>query len=106
MEITNTIVTRSAVQKTEGAHYVAEYVEENGKLLRMQCNIYQPVEDTELSEKYIGSVYLERRMVSCSLNFDDSTAEHFEVVMGMIGQITENIPLLEEDSHQNENTIR
>jgi len=100
MEITNTIVTRSAVQKTDIASYMAEYVEENGKLLRAHCNIYSPTDDPEGPGNYIGSVYLENRMVSCSIPHSELVSEYFQAVTEMFETILETIPLTDEESKE------
>lgn len=100
MEITNTVITRSAIQKNKTAEYRADYIEENGKLHRVQCNIHKLPEQGELVGDFIGSVYLDRRTLSCSLPYSEESAEHFKAATDMIKNISKTTPLYDEETLQ------
>ena len=57
MEITSTIVTRTARQQTEKATFAIEYSTVNGTLQRVQFNIYSMASDAAAEEYRSGLVY-------------------------------------------------
>ena len=67
MHITNTILTRTAVETTQQGNYVIEYTVVNGKLDRVQMTI-QKLESNENGEHpFIGNIWLEQENLSCNI---------------------------------------
>ena len=109
MEITSTVITRTARHSTPGAQFAIEYTVIDGGLDRIQLNLFAPPaavqppgEDATQEQdaaatpqgEYLGAVYYDGRSVSCSLSWRDDLAEIFATAAGFIGQILEQTPVL------------
>ena len=97
MNITNTLVTRSAVLETAGAFYYAEYTEENERLLRVQCNIHEPAVEDDVPGPYVGSVHMDHGTISCNMPFSEKSADYFKTAADMIVSILEQYPQPDDD---------
>ena len=67
MNITNTILTKTAVETTSNGNYIIEYTVVNGKLDRVQMTI-QKIEIEENDEHpFVGNIWLEQDNLSCNI---------------------------------------
>lgn len=115
MEITSTVITRTARHSTPSAQFAIEYTVIDGGLDRIQLNIFTPPasvqslgEDTAQEQEqdteqvpaaspqgeYLGAVYYDGHSVSCSLPWREDLAGLFTTAAGFIGQILEETPVL------------
>lgn len=97
MEITNTVITRTARHQTDKGVFRIDYTVTNGKLGRIQLNIFKPSPQEE-EQQYIGAVYLDNRTVSCNIPWNGDALHYFETAAGFIGEILESIEEKNEDT--------
>ena len=111
MEITSTVITRTARHSTPSAQFAIEYTVIDEGLDRIQLNIFAPPaavrplgEDAAQEQEadpaaspqgeYLGAVYYDGHSVSCSLPWREDLAEIFATAAGFIGQILGETPVL------------
>ena len=88
MEITSTIVTRTARQQTEKATFAIEYSTVNGTLQRVQFNIYSMASDAA-AEEYRGIIYFDGNDFTCNLPFSEEIPYYVGKSIEFIRQIVE-----------------
>lgn len=67
MNITSTILTKTAVETTENANYNIEYTVVDKELSRVQTSIEALVTGENEEHRYLGHIYLEQGNLSCSI---------------------------------------
>ena len=103
MEITNTVTTKTARHVSDKGAYNIDYTITNGKLDRVQLNIFQmPEEDQE--EVYLGTVNYDSGNISCIIPWHEDAAHYFEMATAFIAEIIENVGLPEQTEEQGEST--
>ncbi len=90
MEITSTMVTRTAHHKTENAIYNIDYSTTDGRLDRIGLNIFRPQKEDE-AESFVGTVHYDGHNISCHLRMEDDLANLFETAAGFIAEIIEEV---------------
>lgn len=95
MNITNTILTKTAVETTSNGNYIIEYIVINGKLDRVQMTI-QKIETEENDEHpFVGNIWLEQDNLSCNIPLisEVKVAPYFSDFDILVTKIKENISL-------------
>lgn len=90
MEITSTVTTKTARHVTDEAAFSIDYTTTNGKLDRIQLNIFAPTaqpEDENSNETYLGSIYYDGQNLTCSIPWSDRVPEYFEAATDFISEI-------------------
>lgn len=112
MEITSTVITRTARHSTSSAQFAIEYTVIDGGLDRIQLSVFAPPTAVQLpgedaaqeqdpeqepaaspQGEYLGAVYYDGHSVSCSLPWREDLAGLFTTASGFIGQILEETPV-------------
>lgn len=89
MEITSTIITRTACQESDRARFAIEYSTVDGRLQRIRMNILTPATEAEPEEKYLGNACFDGREFSCSIHFTEDIPYYIEKALECIRQIRE-----------------
>lgn len=95
MNITNTILTKTAVEATSNGNYIIEYTVVNGKLDRVQMTI-QKIEKEENDEhSFVGNIWLEQDNLGCNIPLisEVKVAPYFSDFDILVTKIKENISL-------------
>lgn len=68
MNITNIVVTKTAIETTDNGVFTVDYSTTNGMLNRIQASV-QMASDTsgQLQPQPVGTIYMEHGFVNCSL---------------------------------------
>lgn len=67
MNITNTILTKTAVENTQYGNYTIEYTVINGKLDRVQMTIQKSEGETNGDYQFVGNIWLEQNNLGCNI---------------------------------------
>ena len=89
MEITSTIITRTACQESDRARFAIEYSTVDNRLQRIQMNIFTPATDAEPEETYRGNAYFDGREFTCNIPFTEDIPYYIEKALEVIRQIME-----------------
>lgn len=84
MNITNTILTRTAEEITANARYGIEYVVTNDLLTRIHATV-QSLADENGDSNFLGNIIMENRDIVCNLSTD---AEFSKICADFEGFIT------------------
>lgn len=106
MDITSTMITRTALQLTESLRFQIEYTIVDGKLQRVQFNIFKIQEDENTEQQYVGSAYMENGFYSCSVPLGEDIAGIFQNIseyMEAILEAVENEPNSAADKSEHTN---
>lgn len=90
MEITSTVVTKTARHQTEEESFNLDYIMTNGALDNVQVSIFHLPQEN-LEEQYLGSVSFDGRSISCNIPWSDGVSGYFETAIGFIAQIIESV---------------
>lgn len=105
MEITSTTITQTARHSTERGNFNIDFVILNGKIERIQLNIFKPHNEDE-EEVYVGSVHYEHRNLTCHIPWCENVADYLEESVGFISQIIENTKQNETEEEQEETSTQ
>lgn len=112
MEITSTVITRTARHRTDSVLFTIEYTVVDERLDRIHLNMFDPVPQplsdaaeaeqaaTPTQGEYIGSIYFEGRNLSCNIPWREDAAELFSTGVGFIARIREELPAPAEDAQE------
>lgn len=89
MEITSTILTKTARHATDHGVYNIDYTITNGKLDRIQLNIFRPPAENE-AEVYLGMVYYDGQNITCNIPWTENAALYFDTAADFIENIIES----------------
>lgn len=93
MNITNTVLTKTAVKNTDHAHYIIEYVIENEVLTRIHATVLSlPNEQNE--EVSLGYITLENGSVFSNLNTGIKFSSLFADFEGIMAEVQATVPVL------------
>lgn len=68
MNITNIVVTKTAVETTANGVFTLDFSTTNGVLNRIQASIQTPPDaDGQIQPQLVGTIYIEHGFVNCSL---------------------------------------
>ncbi|GAA6466081.1 MULTISPECIES: hypothetical protein [Bacteroides] len=67
MNITNTILTKTAIEMTSNGNYTIEYTIINGKLDRVQMTILKLEAEENGEYPFIGNIWLEQDSLNCNV---------------------------------------
>lgn len=68
MNITNTIITKTAVETTVNGVFTLDFSTTNGMLNRIQASVQIPSDvDGQTQHQPVGTIYMEHGFVNCSL---------------------------------------
>lgn len=93
MNITSTILTKTAVETTSNASYNIEYTIIDEKLNRVQVSIEALAAGENIDHPYLGNIYLENSNLSCNIPIEESctSALYFADFDMIVTKIKENI---------------
>lgn len=93
MNITNTILTRTATEVTQNASYTLEYTVTNGSLDRIQATIEELSVNENTEQHFIGTIYLEHGNLSCNIPIANEmkTAAYFADFDAFVGMIRQSV---------------
>lgn len=103
MEITSTVITKTAHHISEKGAYNIDYIISNGKLDRVQLSIFQAPEEGG-EEVYLGAVNYDRGNITCIIPWGEDAARYFETAMEFIAEIIENVGIDDQPEEQEEST--
>lgn len=90
METITTILTKTGRHTTDHGIYNIDYTITNGKLDKVQLNIFRPAGENA-AEEYLGMVYYDGNNVTCHIPWTDNAALYFDTAADFIEEIIESL---------------
>lgn len=91
MNITNTVLTKTAEKNTAYAHYIIEYVIENDVLTRIHATV-QSLPNEQNEEVSLGYITLENGSVFSNLNTGVKLSSLFVDFEGIMSEVQATVP--------------
>ncbi|MEG0646446.1 MAG: hypothetical protein RR471_04675 [Bacteroides sp.] len=102
MNITNIVITKTAVETTANGVFTVDYSTTNGVLNRIQASVQTPSEiggQVQIQAQPVGTIYMEHGYVNCSLTEEAKPAlllKDFDTLVEKIKKSVEG----EQDNNQ------